>query len=69
MDQGLHGIEGHEVVKKVRGSVRSIVFVANTGGTEDELMSAGCVASARKGEKISKAMQVVFDYLPRAPRS
>jgi CheY-like chemotaxis protein len=53
MDQGLHGIEGHEVVKKVRGSVRSIVFVANTGGTEDELMSAGCVASARKGEKIS----------------
>lgn len=65
MDEGLRGIQGHDVVKKVRETTQAITFVANTGGGEDELFNAGCVAGARKGEKIGETMRIVFNYLSR----
>ncbi len=64
MDQGMRDIEGDKVVAKLIEQGACMVFVANTGGNGDELKDAGCVASAEKGRKIVKAMQIVFDCLP-----
>lgn len=63
MDQGLDKLEGHAVVRKIREQSRSMIFVANTGGTGDELLGAGCVATANKGGRMIEAMEVALDYL------
>jgi CheY-like chemotaxis protein len=64
MDQGMRDVEGDKVVAKLIEQGTRMVFVANTGGDGGQLKNAGCVASAEKGGKIGKAMQIVFDCLP-----
>jgi len=55
MDQGLGEINGHEVVLKIKELYTELpIFVANTGGTPDELISAGCLyENCNKGESLS----------------
>lgn len=64
MDQGMRDIEGDEVAKKVIAKNARLVCVANTGGSEDKLKRAGCVASANKGDDMRRAMRIAFNYLP-----
>jgi CheY-like chemotaxis protein len=59
MDQGLRGIDGASLVPGVRQALPSVVVIANTGGSADELHAAGAVSSANKGEKMLQAMREV----------
>jgi hypothetical protein len=54
MDQGLGNIEGSELVRTIlmiKSPDREIVFVANTGGDDRDLRSAGCYANFEKGRR------------------
>lgn len=63
MDQGLKGIDGSSLVPHVRQRCPSAVIVANTGGSADELRSAGAIGSANKGESMRRAMSEAIQYI------
>ncbi|MEK7556518.1 MAG: hypothetical protein AAB538_00915 [Patescibacteria group bacterium] len=57
MDEGLQGIEGHEVVaafNATREPEEALpYFVANTGGSAEELKKAGCFTNCEKGKNLA----------------
>lgn len=67
MDQGLNLLEGHELVRQIQSQVMAsgatdIVFVANTGGSDDSLRSVGAFENCNKGERllgVSRALMAV----------
>jgi len=62
MDQGMPPINGSDLVRAVDEMMTEqdrIVFVANTGGSPDELNSAGAIGSCRKGDDLSPMRQAI----------
>ncbi|MFC1638356.1 hypothetical protein ACFL2R_02950 [Patescibacteria group bacterium] len=52
MDQMMGSIKGHELIGFIKDHLKSedqLVFIGNTGGTDDELRSAGCRGNFNKG--------------------
>jgi CheY-like chemotaxis protein len=62
MDQGLSGIDGSDLVPRLRRRLPSAVIVANTGGSADKLQAAGAISSANKGESMRNAMRDAMYY-------
>lgn len=53
MDQGLdNDLKGSDLVTVIRGLAPTVRFVANTGGSENELCAAGTYSNCNKGEKL-----------------
>ena len=60
MDQGLDPIEGDDLVRKIREICpNGPVFVANTGGSDDKLRSAGALENCDKGRRLGGLAQAV----------
>lgn len=61
MDQGLGPIEGDDLVRKICETCpnSSPVFVANTGGSDDKLRSAGALENCDKGRRIDSVIRAV----------
>jgi len=54
MDEGLSDIEGSQLVPAIKRALNgnfSVIFVANTGGTDEKLANVGCLGNFDKGHK------------------
>jgi len=61
MDQGLdNDFKGSELISVIRAlAPRSPVFIANTGGEDEELRNAGAFPNCNKGEKLGPVAQAI----------
>jgi hypothetical protein len=66
MDQGLFSIEGSDVVRKIKeiNLTSGIVFVANTGGSSDELNKAGAIGNLEKGRNLGSLERAIYMLQP-----
>lgn len=51
MDQGMNPIEGSDIVREMKKRDSTIIFVGNTDGGDEKLISAGTTETCRKGER------------------
>lgn len=62
MDQGLGGLNGHEVIIEFKSMVHERpIFIANTGGSPEDLNGVGAIGNCDKGRKISDVRYAVAE--------
>ncbi|MFH0874094.1 MAG: hypothetical protein V1846_04640 [Candidatus Komeilibacteria bacterium] len=59
MDMGLAGFEGTELVRQLQSLSNNIQYIANTGGTPDELYSVGALENCEKGRNMAGMRQAM----------
>ncbi len=60
MDQGLdENVDGSELILVIREKAAAVIFVANTGGMDEQLRNAGAFPNCRKGEELRPVAQAM----------
>ncbi len=63
MDQGLPPVEGSDVIKRIKQTKTDHpIFVANTGGSDEDLEKAGAFENCRKGDNFNGFREAIHCF-------